>query len=65
MIDATRALLADRPRLERMGEAARDKAAGFSWEAAGAAAEWLLAEAAAGRVHSGVIDPPADPGRER
>lgn len=65
MIAATRELLADRARLERMGEAARDKAAGFSWESAGAAAAWLLSEAATGRVHSGVIDPPADSGRER
>ena len=63
MIAATGELLADRTRLEHMGEAARDKAAGFSWEAAGAAAEWLLAEAAAGRVHSGVIHPPAGPAR--
>lgn len=65
MIAATRELLADRARLERMGEAARDKAAGFTWESAGAAAAWLLSEAATGRVHSGVIDPPADSGRER
>ena len=61
MIAATRDLLADPARLESMGAAARAKASRFSWTAAGAAAEWLLGEAAAGRVHSGVIHPPTGP----
>lgn len=53
-------LLSDPDLRERMGEAARRKAAGMSWPATGAAMARVLAAVAEGRWVSGVIDGRAD-----
>lgn len=53
-------LLSDPDLRERMGEAARRKAAGMSWPATGAAMERVLAAVTEGRRLSGVIDGRAD-----
>lgn len=58
LVRVTRSLLDDDRLRESLGSAARERAAGFSWEATGRAAAWLLAETAAGRRHSGVIEVP-------
>ena len=60
MTDAVDRLLSDPDLRERMGEAARRKAAGMSWPAAGAAMERVLAAVTEGRRLSGVIDGRAD-----
>ena len=60
MTDAVDRLLSDPDLRERMGEAARRKAAGMSWPATGAAMERVLAAVTEGRRLSGVIDGRAD-----
>ena len=60
MTDAVDRLLSDPDLRERMGEAARRKAAGMSWPATGAAMARVLAAVAEGRWVSGVIDGRAD-----
>ena len=55
MTVATRRLLADPDLRERMGEAARRKAAGMSWPATGSAMAEVLAAVSEGRRVSGVI----------
>lgn len=60
MTDAADRLLSDPDLRERMGEAARRKAAGMSWPATGAAMERVLAAVTEGRRLSGVIDGRAD-----
>lgn len=50
LADALRSLAADRGRVETLGRAAREFAAGFTWERAADRTEAHLAEAAAGRL---------------
>lgn len=59
LVSAARGLLSEPARRSALGAAARAKAETFSWTATGDAVEWLLGEAAAGRIHAGDIAAPA------